>query len=38
MATKSERKAALWELWVGVLVGLGMAATIGYAFVETFWG
>jgi len=27
-----------WEIWAGIVVALGMAATAGYAFVETFWG
>jgi hypothetical protein len=27
-----------WQVWVGVLVGLGCLATAGYAVIETFWG
>jgi hypothetical protein len=37
MASMEEPKAK-WEIWVGILVAVGMIATAGYAFVETFWG
>lgn len=37
MARMEEPKPR-WEKWVGILVGIGMLATAGYAFVETFWG
>jgi hypothetical protein len=27
-----------WPLWIGLLVWLGMIATVGLAFVESWWG
>jgi hypothetical protein len=27
-----------WQLWLGAFVALGSLFTIGWAFVETFWG
>ena len=36
--SKSDAKGAPWEIWVGLLVGLGSLATIGLAVFETYWG
>jgi hypothetical protein len=38
MAGKTKRNMAGWEVWVGVFIALGMAATIGLAVFETYWG
>ena len=38
MTKEPERKPARWQIWVGLFVGLGMAATIGWAVIETYWG
>lgn len=38
MASGSGSGAATWEVWVGLLVGLGIVATLGLAIFETFWG
>jgi hypothetical protein len=27
-----------WPLYVGIFVALGSAATVAYAFVESWWG
>ncbi len=37
MTSKNERGAA-WQIWVGILVGIGMVATAAVAIVETYWG
>jgi hypothetical protein len=34
----AKHKAAGWEIWVGIFVGLGMAVTAGWAIFETYWG
>ncbi len=37
MASKNSPGSA-WQIWVGILVFLGMAATAAVAIVETYWG
>lgn len=37
MTSKNERGSA-WQIWVGILVGLGMVATAAVAIIETYWG
>jgi hypothetical protein len=37
MSSKNGRGSA-WQVWVGILVGLGMIATAAVAIVETYWG
>jgi hypothetical protein len=32
------KKAPKWPLAVGLFVAIGIALTIGYTFVENFWG
>jgi len=29
---------ARWEIWVFLLIAVGMLATAGYAIGETYWG
>ena len=38
MSEESRSKAAPWEPWLGLFVGLGMLLTAGWAIVETYWG
>lgn len=38
MAGGSDSSLATWEIWVGLLVGLGIVATLGLAVFETYWG
>ena len=37
MSSQSER-GSVWQIWVGILVGLGMLATAAVAIIETYWG
>ena len=37
MSSKNAR-GSVWQVWVGILVGLGMFATAAVAVIETYWG
>jgi hypothetical protein len=38
MTDEPRHKPARWPIRVGLFVALGMAATIGWAVFETYWG
>jgi len=38
MSENSSEAGSRWQMWVGVFVGFGIAATIGYTIFETFAG
>jgi len=38
MTGKTKWNAGAWEVRVGLFIALGIAATIGLAVFETYWG
>jgi hypothetical protein len=38
MTGKTRSSSRGWEVWIGLFIALGVAATIGLAVFETYWG
>jgi hypothetical protein len=38
MTGKTKWNLRAWEAWIGLFITLGIAATIGLAVFETYWG
>ena len=38
LMTSKDEPGSLWQIWVGILVGVGMVATAAVAIIETYWG